>query len=192
MNIVKARSSYGFLSRLILSRVPPTLQTFRYLSSPTTRRGEERPFRVLGLQQVAIGGLDRIALKNLWCNELGLRHVGYFESEKENVREDILRLGKGVLSVEVDLMEPIDTSKRPRVNTPALNHIGLWIDDLQACFSHLQSKGLSFTPGGVRPGAAGHDVAFLHPKGGGQGVLIELVQAPQEVIDAFPVDSENT
>ncbi len=36
---------------------------------------------MLGLQQVAIGGLDRSALKDLWCNELGLSHVGYFESE---------------------------------------------------------------------------------------------------------------
>ncbi len=42
---------------------------------------QRRPFRVLGLQQVAIGGMDRSALKNLWCNELGLRHIGYFESE---------------------------------------------------------------------------------------------------------------
>ncbi len=54
-------------------------------------------------------------------------------SQKENVREDILRLGKGVLSVEVDLMEPIDANKPPKVNVPALNHIGLWVDDLQVC-----------------------------------------------------------
>jgi lactoylglutathione lyase len=45
-----------------------------------------------------------------------------------------------------------------------------------------------FTPGGIRKGAAGHNVAFIHPKGSeskphsGQGVLIELVQAPPEVI----------
>ena len=40
-------------------------------------------------------------------------------------------------------------------------------------------------------GAAGHDVCFIHPKGNdefplsGRGVLIELVQAPPEVIEAF-------
>ena len=45
--------------------------------------------------------------------------------------------------------------------------------------------------GGVRRGAAGHDVCFIHPKGegasplGGEGVLIELVQAPPDVIAAF-------
>lgn len=42
----------------------------------------------------------------------------------------------------------------------------------------------------IRKGASGHDVTFIHPKGneqspiGGCGVLIELVQAPKEVIDA--------
>ena len=44
---------------------------------------------------------------------------------------------------------------------------------------------------GIRKGAAGFDVTFIHPKGnealpiGGAGVLIELVQAPPEVIEAF-------
>jgi lactoylglutathione lyase len=44
-----------------------------------------------------------------------------------------------------------------------------------------------FTPGGIRRGASGHDVCFIHPKGsaeapqGGVGVLIELVQAPPEL-----------
>jgi lactoylglutathione lyase len=48
-----------------------------------------------------------------------------------------------------------------------------------------------FTPGGIRKGASGFDITFIHPKGnddapiGGEGVLIELVQAPPEVVDAF-------
>jgi lactoylglutathione lyase len=50
---------------------------------------------------------------------------------------------------------------------------------------------LRFAPGGIRKGAAGFDICFVHPKGnedfpyGGEGVLIELVQAPVEVINAF-------
>ena len=48
---------------------------------------------------------------------------------------------------------------------------------------------LSFFHLQIRKGASGHDVTFIHPKGnekspiGGEGVLIELVQAPQDVID---------
>jgi lactoylglutathione lyase len=63
------------------------------------------------------------------------------------------------------------------------------VDDLPSCHSHLSSLGYVFTPGGIRPGAAGHDICFLHPKPreglGGQGVLIELVQAPPDVIEAW-------
>ena len=86
---------------------------------------------------------------------------------------------------------PIDPGKRPKVHDPALNHVGLWIDDLAAAVQWLGANGVRFTPGGIREGAAGHDVCFIHPKGndafpiGGEGVLIELVQAPLEVIEAF-------
>ncbi|MGI9622186.1 MAG: VOC family protein [Acidimicrobiales bacterium] len=150
-----------------------------------------RPFRVLGLQQVAIGGLDLEKLSALWVDTLGVDKVGEYTSESENVREDILRLGEGVHSVEVDLMQPLDPEARPRVHEPALNHIGLWVDDLPAAVEWLTERGMRFTPGGIRPGAAGHDIVFVHPKGndelplGGEGVLIELVQAPSEVIDAL-------
>ncbi len=150
-----------------------------------------RPFRVLGLQQVAIGGRDKAALRRLWCDLLGLPIVGEFRSERENVDEDIAVAGVGPFRVEVDLMQPIDAEKKPRVHEPALNHLGLWVDDLAAAVRWLGEQGVRFAPGGVRRGAAGHDVCFIHPRGdgaaplGGEGVLIELVQAPADVIAAF-------
>jgi lactoylglutathione lyase len=150
-----------------------------------------RPFRVLGLQQVAIGGADKSALRALWCELLGVPLVGSFRSERENVDEDILALGHGPHRVEIDLMQPLDPAKKPRVDEPPLNHVGLWVDDLPACVAWLEAQGVRFTPGGIRKGAAGHDVCFVHPKGSpekplsGQGVLLELVQAPAEVIAAL-------
>ena len=150
-----------------------------------------RPFSVLGIQQIAVGGLDKQALRRLWIDLLGLSLTGEFRSERENVDEDIAVAGSGPLRVEVDLMQPIDASKSPKVHEPALNHVGLWVDDLAAAAAWLTAQGMRFTPGGIRKGAAGFDVCFVHPKGsadspiGGEGVLIELVQAPPEVIDAF-------
>ena len=151
----------------------------------------DRPFSVLGVQQIAVGGLDKQALRRLWVDTLGLTLTGNFRSESENVDEDIAVAGSGPLRVEVDLMQPIDPEKRPRVHEPALNHIGLWIDDLGAAVEWLTRRGVRFTPGGIRKGAAGFDVCFIHPKGGGdapiggEGVLIELVQAPPEVVEAY-------
>ena len=61
-------------------------------------------------------------------------------------------------------------------------------DDLIAEVVALAEQGVRFAPGGIRTGASGHDICFIHPKGsddkplGGEGVLIELVQAPSDVI----------
>ena len=156
----------------------------------------QRPFSVLGIQQVAIGGLDKIKLRKFWVDTLGLRYTGSFISETENVDEDICELGHGVFKVEVDLMQPIDATKKPKVHEPALNHIGLWIDNLNAAVNWLTEQGVRFTPGGIRKGAAGYDVCFIHPKGneafpmGAEGVLVELVQAPNNVIEAFATIAE--
>ena len=146
-----------------------------------------RPFRILGVQQIAIGGRDKAALAALWADLLGLTKLGSFRSEAENVDEDILTVGAGAGAVEIDLMQPIDPNKSPRVHEPALHHIGLWVDDLPAAHAWLGARGVRFTPGGIRKGASGHDVCFIHPKPSadaalsGEGVLIELVQAPPEL-----------
>jgi lactoylglutathione lyase len=150
----------------------------------------QRPFQVLGVQQIAVGAPDKRVLRRLWIDTLGLAIEKEFRSESENVDEDIAIAGSGPLRVEVDLMQPLDPDARPRVHEPALNHVGLWIDDLKAAVAWLGERGVRFTPGGIRRGASGHDVCFIHPKGsadapiGGEGVLIELVQAPPEVIEA--------
>jgi lactoylglutathione lyase len=151
----------------------------------------ERPFRVLGVQQIAIGARDKSALRRLWLDLLGLTFVAEKRMEKENVDEDITAAGVGPFRVEVDLMQPIDPEQKPAVHAVPLNHIGLWIDDLPRAVEWLTDKGVRFAPGGIRAGAAGHDICFIHPKGneqfpiGGEGVLIELVQAPQDIIDAL-------
>ncbi|HEV8551472.1 MAG TPA: VOC family protein [Polyangiaceae bacterium] len=147
-----------------------------------------RPFRVLGVQQIAVGAADRARLHALWVDLLGLEPLGSFRSESENVDEELLRLGVGERSIELDLMQPIDPGRSPHVDQPALNHLGLWIDDLPAAYAWLSAQGVRFAPGGIRRGASGHDVCFIHPKGapdapqGGEGVLIELVQAPSTLV----------
>lgn len=150
-----------------------------------------RPFRILGLQQIALGALDKTLLKALWVDRLGLPVTGRFTSERENVDEDICTLGRGAHAVEVDLMQPLDAGRKPAVQTPALNHVGLWVDDLALAVQWLTEQGVRFAPGGIRTGAAGHPVCFIHPRASddfpvaGEGVLVELVQAPPEVIQAL-------
>jgi lactoylglutathione lyase len=150
-----------------------------------------RPFKVLGIQQIAIGGASKDRLRKLWVDLFGLAVTGNFVSERENVDEDITAMGSGPFKVEVDLMQPLDPAKKPAVHEPPLNHIGLWIDDLPVAVEWLAAQGVRFAPGGIRKGASGYDITFLHPKANeqfpiaGEGVLIELVQAPAAVIEAF-------
>lgn len=151
----------------------------------------ERPFMVLGIQQVAIGAADKRRLVRLWVEVLGLTLAGSYRSATENVDEDIVSFESRREHCEIDLMQPVDPDAKPRVHEPALNHIGLWVDDLAAAYEWLTARGVRFAGGGIRKGAVGHDVCFVHPNGdeqapiGGEGVLIELVQAPREVVDAF-------
>ena len=150
----------------------------------------KRPFKVLGIQQIAIGGPSKARLRTLWVDMLGLEVTGNFVSERENVDEDICAMGAGAFKVEVDLMQPLDPDKKPAVHTTPLNHVGLWIDDLPKAVQWLSTQGVRFAPGGIRQGAAGFDICFLHPKASdefpisGEGVLVELVQAPAEVVKA--------
>ena len=157
----------------------------------SVRQAHDRPFKVLGIQQIAIGAADKTRLRQLWVDLFGLEMTGTFRSASENVDEDICAIGTGPLKVEVDLMQPLDPDRKSAVQSTPLNHIGLWLDDLPRAVEWLAAQGVRFAPGGIRRGGSGFDICFIHPKGneqlpiGGEGVLIELVQAPPEVIKAF-------
>lgn len=151
----------------------------------------QRPFTILGIQQIALAAQDKKQFHSLWLELFGLSIINRFISTKENVDEDICTIGQGPLQVEIDLMQPLDANQKPAVHTVPLNHIGLWVDDLISAVAWLTARGVHFAPGGIRKGAAGHDICFIHPKShahfpvSGEGVLIELVQAPTEVIKAL-------
>ena len=133
---------------------------------------------------MAIGNLDKQKLGDFWINHMGLTKVKDFTSEKENVDEDVLTIGKGPLgTVEIDLMAPLDPEKSPKVHIPALNHIGLWVDNLENAVEYCEKNEIKVV-GGIRMGASGHNVTFVHPKSA-CGILLELVQAPKDVIDAY-------
>ncbi|MSR14240.1 MAG: VOC family protein [Gammaproteobacteria bacterium] len=150
-----------------------------------------RPYKILGIQQIAIGGTDKTRLQKLWVDIFGFSIKSTFVSERENVDEDVCELGHGPTAVEVDLMQPLDPNGKPAVHATPLNHVGLWVDDLPAAVQWMSANGVRFAPGGIRKGASGFDICFIHPKSNeefplsGEGVLIELVQAPPEVISAL-------
>ena len=103
-----------------------------------------RPFKVLGIQQIAIGGTDKVKLQKLWVDLFGLEFTGTYKSDRENVDEDICAIGSGPFKVEVDLMQPLDIEKKPAVHTTPLNHVGLWVDKLPEAVEWLGQQGVRF------------------------------------------------
>lgn len=43
-----------------------------------------RPFNILGIQQIAVGGLDKSILSKFWVDQLGLTKTGTYRSEVRN------------------------------------------------------------------------------------------------------------
>ena len=58
---------------------------------------------------------------------------------------------------------------------PGLHHVALATDDIEAALNDAVDAGVDLVDEEPRPGAWGHDVAFLHPESTG-GVLVEFVE----------------
>ncbi|MFQ5662288.1 MAG: methylmalonyl-CoA epimerase [Terriglobia bacterium] len=133
---------------------------------------------------IAVRSLDE-ALK-FYRDTLGLRLAGIDTLPAEKVRVAMLPLG----NMRLELLEataadsPIAGFLEKR--GPGIHHIAIEVAQLDARLRQLEALGVRVLPGkaesGASPdkvGASGHRYAFLHPASCG-GVLVELVEAPQE------------
>ncbi len=60
---------------------------------------------------------------------------------------------------------------------PGIHHIAYRVPDIRVALRHFEAQGLKLIDREPRPGAGGHQVAFLHPSST-EGVLWELVESP--------------
>ncbi|WP_336034489.1 methylmalonyl-CoA epimerase [Halobacterium yunchengense] len=78
-----------------------------------------------------------------------------------------------------ELLEPVDDdttiARYLSENGPGIHHVALATDDVAAALDAARDAGVDLVDEEPRPGAWGHDVAFLHPKSTG-GALVEFVQ----------------
>ena len=77
-----------------------------------------------------------------------------------------------------ELLEPLEDGTVSRyldANGPGIHHVALEADDIEAALATARDHGVELIDEEPRPGAWGHDVAFLHPKSTG-GVLVEFVE----------------
>ena len=164
-----------FIIGLLLVTSLPALFAFR--SAPTDRQFTGIVLNVADVERSLAFYIDVLGLPSERLDEFRRGEVGF----------PSVRINEGTL---IDLQRD---ESRPEAAKLNLNHFCLVTEpvDLEALASELEGQGVRFAPGGIRKGAAGFDICFLHPKANeafpiaGEGVLVELVQAPAEVVKAF-------
>lgn len=113
----------------------------------------------------------------LWSGILREEPAGREEVPDEGVRVAFFGEGPG----RIELLEPTgaDTpvGRFLERRGPGMHHLCLRVPDLERALARARDAGAEILPPGIRSGAGGRRVAFLHPASTG-GILLELSEAP--------------
>lgn len=88
----------------------------------------------------------------------------------------VARLGDTLLELIAPTSEEAAFARFLRDKGPGVHHIAYRVDDIRAALAELQARGVPLIDKEPRPGIHNTLIAFVHPKAGSQGVLIELVE----------------
>jgi methylmalonyl-CoA/ethylmalonyl-CoA epimerase len=86
------------------------------------------------------------------------------------------RLGDTLIELIAPTSDDAAFAKFLREKGPGVHHIAYRVDDIVAALADLQARGVPLIDKVPRPGMHNTLTAFVHPKAGAQGVLVELVQ----------------
>lgn len=115
---------------------------------------------------------DADSLSFLFEDLLGVEVV--HEELFDGMRVVFLELGNGYL----ELLEPVEGGTIANYlerNGPGIHHLAFATEDIGAALEGARERDIALIDEEPRPGAWGHEVAFLHPKDTG-GILVEFVQ----------------
>jgi methylmalonyl-CoA/ethylmalonyl-CoA epimerase len=137
--------------------------------------------KVKRIDHVAIAVSDRDgacgALGQLFGLDTGAReHVAAQQTDVAFLYPEAATEGARHAEAAVELIAPAGNEGLQRFldkRGPGLHHICFEVDDLPAALASLKAAGVRLIDDVPRPGARGHQVAFLHPASTG-GVLFEL------------------
>ena len=138
-------------------------------------RETRAPGPVIGLSHVAIAVREADPLAELLVAALGGRRGEEEVLDGGGLRVVFVHLGP----VTIELLEPRSpdhvVARFLENRGPGLHHVSLEVGDLRAALERCRDAGVRLIDEDPRPGAAGTQVAFLHPKSLG-GVLVELCE----------------
>lgn len=125
--------------------------------------------------------IDHVGIATQNAEELASLYVELFDCELVHDEEHggmyiaFLDFGNGFL----ELLEPLEDAgaiaKYLGKNGPGMHHVAVMTEDIEAALDTASELGVELIDEEPRPGAWGHEVAFMHPRDTG-GVLLEFVE----------------
>ena len=130
------------------------------------------------LDHVGVATDDAAGLAALYADLLDCDVVD--ETTFEGMAVRFLDVG----GTSLELLEPVDgadgaIARFLERRGPGLHHVAFRTDDVAVALERARSLGVDLVDEEPRPGALGHEVAFLHPSSTG-GVLVEFVASEGE------------
>ncbi len=98
------------------------------------------------------------------------------EEQVDDLDVTFLALGGTYLEVLEPRTETGPVASYLADNGPGIHHLAIAHHDVPSALSRAREAGIELIDSEPRPGAWGHEVAFLHPRDTG-GVLLEFVQS---------------
>jgi methylmalonyl-CoA/ethylmalonyl-CoA epimerase len=132
--------------------------------------------KVKRIDHVAIAVADRDASAASLGALFGLRPGAREHVASQATDVAFLHAGAGADDAALELCTPRGNATLDRFlarRGPGLHHVCFAVEDLPAALAALKAAGVRLIDETPRPGARGHQVAFLHPASTG-GVLFEL------------------
>jgi methylmalonyl-CoA/ethylmalonyl-CoA epimerase len=129
----------------------------------------------MDVHHVGVATDDAAGLADLYGDLLGASVV--HEERFEGLRVVFLGFADGGT---LELLEPLDAADGGPVASyldrrgPGVHHVAFATADIEAALDRARDLGVELIDEAPRPGARGHEVAFLHPGSTG-GVLVEFV-----------------
>lgn len=119
---------------------------------------------------------DADAATSHYSQAFGLSEWERIDLPERHMTIRVARVGDTLLELIAPTSDEAAFAKFLRDKGPGMHHIAYRVDDIAAALAELQTRGVALIDKAPRPGIHNTLTAFVHPKAGGQGVLIELVQ----------------
>jgi methylmalonyl-CoA/ethylmalonyl-CoA epimerase len=131
------------------------------------------------IDHVALVVPDLDQAVNLYRETFGLEPAFRDRNEEQGFEEVGFQVGDAHIDLLASIRSDSVIAGFLQKRGPGLHHIGLEVEDLDACLEQVRAKDLRLTGNDPRQGTGGSRIAFVHPKSL-LGTMLELVERPED------------